>query len=90
MKIDVEGTIKTFRVPSKSEKGVNRRVELTNKGRLFCDCPAGSFNRNCRHKKAVIKHIEKNGYPPEQEKIYLQLLSRVREKADRSEPPRPE
>ena len=71
MKIDVELTIKTFDVLSSSEIGTYRTVELTNKGRLFCDCPAGSFNKPCRHKKLISEQLEKNDHPTVEKKIQL-------------------
>lgn len=60
MKIDIEYTTKKFNVPSLSEKGTYRKVELTNKGRLFCDCPAGFHRKSCRHTLIVEKYLNDN------------------------------
>jgi len=57
MKINFPAIKKTFKVPSKSEKGKFHFVELYEDGTLECDCIAGLMKRNCRHKKAVIEFL---------------------------------
>jgi len=57
MKINIEHTIKRFKVLSRSEKGKFRIVELNNNGKLSCNCPAGEWSRPCRHKEVIVKHL---------------------------------
>ncbi len=55
--------IKKFKVPSKSQPGTFRIVEVLPNGKAICDCPA-SFGRGkkpCRHKRIIIKHLIKQG-----------------------------
>ena len=62
MKItDVEYTIKKFKVPSKSNEGEYHLVELTNEGKLYCDCLAGIFFKKCSHAKIIEKHLKQYG-----------------------------
>jgi len=51
-------TIKTFKVPSRSEKGKFHTVELLQNGKLICDCLAGSFKHNCYHKNIVLQQLK--------------------------------
>ena len=55
--------IKKFKVPSKSELGTFRTVEVLPDGKLYCDCPAivGKGRKPCRHKQIVIRHLIKQG-----------------------------
>ena len=47
-----------FRVPSRSEEGVYRIVEILPDGNMSCSCPARP-NLLCHHKKEVIKRLTK-------------------------------
>jgi len=55
--------IKKFRVPSKSEPGTYRTVEVLPNGKLICDCPArvGKGRKPCRHKLIVTKELIRQG-----------------------------
>jgi len=53
MIIKGEYTTKRWKVRSKSQPGIYRIIELTNNGKLYCDCPAGSFRNECSHIKKV-------------------------------------
>lgn len=60
---DIEFTVRSFRVPSKSHTGVYYTVELSNKGNLWCDCQAGQYRRLCSHSIKVREFLQK--YEPE-------------------------
>ena len=48
------------RHPDTGEVLCRWEVELESDGSLHCNCPAGSFSRECRHKAEVRKFIQKN------------------------------
>ena len=47
----------TWKVPSKSEKGVCHNVSFSEMYGWKCDCIAGSMNRECRHKRICFNKI---------------------------------
>jgi hypothetical protein len=49
--------LKVYKVASKSDKGKFHIVEELSDGKFTCDCPAGLFNRPCRHKRIVFNKI---------------------------------
>jgi len=67
MKIKLAVPIKKFKVPSKRKNPDTGEVlcywivELLSNGKLDCNCPAGSFRRNCRHKQIIKKYLQKDG-----------------------------
>ncbi len=60
MKIKLAVPIKRFRVLSRSNPGLYYTIELFSDGKLYCDCPAGQFQRGrtCWHRERVKKYIE--------------------------------
>ncbi len=69
MKLKLPFPIKVYRVkssrrnPDTGEILCRWAVELESDGSLYCNCPAGSFSRDCRHKNKVRKFIQE--YEPE-------------------------
>jgi len=55
--------IKKFKVPSKSEPGTYRIVEVLPNGKMFCNCPArvGKGRKICRHRQIIMKFLIKQG-----------------------------
>ena len=49
---------RSFKVPSRSNKGAFHIVELHSDG-LFCNCVAGSYSKNCYHKKLIQRFLDK-------------------------------
>jgi hypothetical protein len=58
MKLKVPYPKRRFKIPSKSEPGHFHIVELWSDGSLECDCVAGSYKRECRHKKFIKEHLK--------------------------------
>jgi len=58
MEITLPYPIKAYLIPSKSEPGRSHRVTLWSDDKLACDCIAGGFKKNCKHKEKVRKHIK--------------------------------
>ena len=50
-------TTKAYRIPSQSEKGKFHIVQLFNDGHFECDCIAGSFKKDCFHKRTVRESL---------------------------------
>lgn len=69
MKIKLSIPIKNYRVassrrnPDTGEILCYWTITLENDGSLYCNCPAGSFRQECRHKTRVRKFIQR--YEPE-------------------------
>ena len=42
-----------FKVPSKSQPGVEHTVTVYEDGSMLCSCPAGTHNKLCSHKKKI-------------------------------------
>jgi hypothetical protein len=58
-------SVNEWKVPSKSEKGKFHTVGRLSDGKFTCDCPAGSLNKPCRHKRIIynqINNITKSEY----------------------------
>ena len=51
--------VKRFKVKSKSNPNSFHHLELLSNGKIICDCYAGVFNRDCRHKKLVKEKLQK-------------------------------
>lgn len=51
---------KEFKVPSKTEKNSYHIVNVMYDGKMFCDCVAGQYNRDCSHKK--MAKLEMSGF----------------------------
>jgi len=60
MKIKLEYPVRIFRVRSTSEPDLFHEVVLYSDGSFSCDCQAGLFNRECKHKIKVRKFLNKN------------------------------
>lgn len=52
--VQPETTENFVTVPSRTKAGVSYRVYLDQDGKLQCNCPAGSYERNCYHKRSPI------------------------------------
>ena len=59
MKIKLKYPIEVFKVRSTSEPNTFHEVLLYSDGSLNCDCIAGSFSKECKHKIKVHKFIDK-------------------------------
>ena len=68
MKIKLEYPIEIFKVRSTSEPDTFHEVLLYSDGSLSCDCIAGTFSKECRHKIKVRKFIDKNNGRKKEEK----------------------
>ena len=49
--------VQSFDFPSSSRPGVVYTVHLSEAGHLVCDCPAGTYARDCRHKREVRQRL---------------------------------
>ena len=56
---------KVWKVPSKSVPGKTYSVVDVGGGELACDCYAGSFKADCRHKRRIRNDIEGLKYADE-------------------------
>jgi len=54
--------INSYKVPSKTTKGVEYKVEIDMFGNIYCDCPA--IKKICRHIR-IIKNKMKGNYVKE-------------------------
>ena len=60
------GRSEEFRIASDSHPGVTYTVEVTASGHLICNCGAGSYGRNCKHKEHVKRLVrERTAAGPE-------------------------
>ena len=47
-----------WNVPSRSEPGKNRTVEIYENGNMRCNCVAGQMTKFCHHQQVVVKELE--------------------------------
>jgi hypothetical protein len=57
-----------FKLPSKSEKGKFHTISESKRGSLICDCTAGKFERECRHKRITSNTLKGLKYNPDEYK----------------------
>lgn len=58
LKVHSERILETRKYESKTNKGVFWTTSVYTDGRAICDCPAGSFSKNCWHKEDILKNYE--------------------------------
>ena len=61
---------KKYKVRSRSHPGEFHIVEILPDGKIVCDCEAGLYNRPCWHKKLIERHLKKNEYKKNREKLF--------------------
>lgn len=47
-----------FEIPSESRPGVVYTVRVSRSGHLLCDCQAGTYSRDCKHKAEAKRRLE--------------------------------
>lgn len=63
MKVQIEPYIvQRIRVKSRSKPDETHLVELFNDEMIVCDCIAGLYRKNCRHKKVANKYLKLKEY----------------------------
>ena len=83
MKIKLPFPVKRYRVASSRKNPDTGEVlcywivELESDGSLYCNCPAGSHSRECRHKTNVREFIQE--YEPERKLKPIKTKKRARD-----------